>query len=202
MSDWKIGDDRRRRSTEQLRDLNRANNDEVWWDTEAPADFTYLYHPHRIIVRAEDADEFDRAVGRLDKDTLPEPPRREDVGRRKKLARYVLAQREGRKSVPEILDQVEPRLACQVEIEQRHIDRAALDGSPGIGERSGRSDHREFVNQVQHEDQRFAERRVVVHDQDADHAHISSQKLNRAPWPGADSISRSAPCACRIRCET
>jgi hypothetical protein len=109
MSDWKIGDDRRRRSTDQLRDLNRANNDEVWWDTEAPADFTYLYHPHRIIVRAEDAEEFDRAVGRLDKDTLPEPPRREDVGRRKQLARYVLARREGRMSVPDLLDQLEER---------------------------------------------------------------------------------------------
>jgi len=109
MSDWKIGEDRRRRNTDQLRDLNRANDGNVWWDTEAPADYTYLYHPHRIIVRADDTDEFDRAVGRLDKDTLPERPQREDVGRRGRLARYVLPRREGRKTVLDILDQLEER---------------------------------------------------------------------------------------------
>ncbi len=54
MSDWKIGDDRRRRSTDQLRDLNQANDGDVWWDTEAPADFTYLYHPDRVLVRGGD----------------------------------------------------------------------------------------------------------------------------------------------------
>lgn len=109
MSDWKIGDDRRRRNTDQLRDLNRANDGDVWWDTEAPADYTYLYHPHRIIVRAADADDFDRAVRRLDKDTLPEAPRREDVGRRGRLVRYVLPRREGRKSVPELLDELQEK---------------------------------------------------------------------------------------------
>ena len=52
MGDWKIGNDKRRRSTDQLRNLRRANDGQVRWDTEAPADFTYLYHPDRVLVRA------------------------------------------------------------------------------------------------------------------------------------------------------
>ena len=55
MGDWKIGNDQRRRSTDQLRLLREANDGQVEWDTEAPADFTYIYHPH-LLVRA-DADD-------------------------------------------------------------------------------------------------------------------------------------------------
>ncbi|NPD03072.1 S8/S53 family peptidase [Nocardioides sp. zg-1308] len=108
MSDWKIGDDRRRRSTDQLRDLRAANDRQVAWDTEAPADFTYLFHPHHVLVGAEDAGDFEAAVARLDKGVLDEAPRRDDVrllgG---DLVRYVLAERPGGQSVPDILDLLE-----------------------------------------------------------------------------------------------
>ena len=109
MSDWKIGDDRRRRSTDQLKDLDAANDGNVWWDTEAPADFTYLYHPHHIIVRSDDTEEFDRAVGRLGKGTLPEKPRRENVGKRGRVVRYVLPKADDRVSVPKLLDELEEK---------------------------------------------------------------------------------------------
>lgn len=108
MGDWKIGDDKRRRSTDQLRDLRDANNRLVAWDTEAPADFTYLFHPHHVLVEVEDVEEFEAAVARLDKGVLAEPPRRDDVrllgG---DLVRYVLPERSGGESVPEVLDLLE-----------------------------------------------------------------------------------------------
>lgn len=104
MGDWKIGDDRRRRSTDQLRDLDRANDGQVFWDTEAPADFTYLFHPDRVLVGAEDVEDFEAFAARLDKGVLAEPPRRDDVrllgG---DLVRYVLAPRPGGESVPDVL---------------------------------------------------------------------------------------------------
>ena len=108
MSDWRIGDDGRRRSTDQLRHLREANGGQVAWDTEAPADFTYLYHPDHVLVGAEDVEEFEAAVARLDKDILREPPRRDDVtllgG---DLVRYLLSERVGGETVPDILDLLE-----------------------------------------------------------------------------------------------
>jgi hypothetical protein len=108
MSDWKIGDDRRRRTTDQLRDLNQANDGQVDWDTEAPADFTYLFHPDRVLVGAEDVDDFEAAVARLDKGVLTEAPRRDDVRLLDgDLVRYVLPERSGGESVPDVLDLLE-----------------------------------------------------------------------------------------------
>ena len=110
MGDWMIGDDRRRRSTDQLRDLRQANDGQVAWDTEAPADFTYLFHPDRVLVRAADADAFDEVVGKLDEGILTEPPRRDDVRLLEgELVRYVLAARRGGESVPDVLDLLEER---------------------------------------------------------------------------------------------
>ena len=108
MSDWKIGSDKRRRSTDQLRHLREANEGQVEWDTEAPADFTFAFHPHRVLVRAEDVDDFDRAVAALDKGVLTEPPRRDDVGLLGgELVRYLLAERADERSVPDVLDLLE-----------------------------------------------------------------------------------------------
>jgi hypothetical protein len=108
MSDWKIGDDRRRRTTDQLRDLNQANDGQVDWDTEAPADFTYLFHPDHVLVGAEDVDDFEAAVARLDKGVLTEAPRRDDVRLLDgDLVRYVLPERSGGESVPDVLDLLE-----------------------------------------------------------------------------------------------
>jgi hypothetical protein len=108
MDDWMIGDDRRRRSTDQLRDLRRANDGQVDWNTEAPADFTYLFHPDRVLVGVEDVEEFESAVARLDKGVLGEPPRRDHVRLLDgELVRYVLAARQGGETVPEVLDLLE-----------------------------------------------------------------------------------------------
>jgi subtilisin family serine protease len=108
MGDWKIGDDRRRRSTDQLRDLKEANDGQVAWDTEAPADFTYLYHPDHVLVGSDDVDEFEAAVERLAKGVLVEPPRRDDVRLLDgDLVRYVLPARAGGETVPDVLDLLE-----------------------------------------------------------------------------------------------
>ena len=61
MSDFKIGDDHRRRTTDQLEHLRRTNDGRVAWDTEAPADFTYLYDPDH--VWSSDADDVELAEG-------------------------------------------------------------------------------------------------------------------------------------------
>jgi hypothetical protein len=110
MGDWKIGDDRRRRSTDQLRSFREANEGQVEWDTEAPADFTYVYHPDRVLVRAADVDEFDRAVASLDEGILKDPPQRDDVRLLDgELVRYLLPERAGGQSVGDLLDLLEGR---------------------------------------------------------------------------------------------
>jgi hypothetical protein len=107
-NDWKIASDQRRRATDQLRDFRAANDGAVAWDTEAPADFTYVFHPDRVLVRAEDADDFDRSVTRLEKGVLTAVPRRDDVRLLDgALVRYLLTDRPGGESVPEILDLLE-----------------------------------------------------------------------------------------------
>lgn len=106
-SDWKINSDRRRRTTDQLRDFRAVNDGEVAWDTEAPADFTYLYHPHRVLVRAGDTDEFDRALAGLADDVLEGEPRRDAELLDGELVRYVLPPRRDGRSVPDMLDQLE-----------------------------------------------------------------------------------------------
>ncbi len=110
MGDWKIGNDERRRTTDQLRNFRAANDGQVAWDTEAPADFTYVYHPDRVLVRAADADQFDLAVGRLDTGIFKDPPRRDDVRLLDgELVRYLLPERAEGQSVPDVLDLLEER---------------------------------------------------------------------------------------------
>jgi subtilisin family serine protease len=108
MGDWMIGDDRRRRSTDQLRDLRKANDGQVAWNTEAPADFTFLFHPDHLLVGDEDVDALEAAFERLDKELLAGTPRRDDVrilgG---DLVRYVLPERRGGESVPDVVDLLE-----------------------------------------------------------------------------------------------
>lgn len=108
MSDWKIGSDERRRTTDQLRNFHEANDGRVAWDTEAPADFTYVFDPDRVLVRAADVDDFEGAVARLDKDVLGGDLARDDVELLDgELVRYVLPQRSGGESVPDVLDLLE-----------------------------------------------------------------------------------------------
>ena len=101
--DFKIGDDHRRRTTDQLDLLRQANDGRVAWDTEAPADFTYLYDPDHVLVRAADTDDFERALARTEgifdgtADRLPDPVDGE-------LARYRLPARRKGESLPDVLD--------------------------------------------------------------------------------------------------
>jgi subtilisin family serine protease len=104
-SDWKIGSDERRRATDQLRSFRTANDGQVAWDTEAPADFTYLFHPHRVLVRAADAAAFEGLVAQLGERVLTGELRRDDVSLLDgELVRYVLPERRDGQSVPEVLD--------------------------------------------------------------------------------------------------
>ncbi|MDR7253627.1 subtilisin family serine protease [Nocardioides sp. BE266] len=108
MGDWMIGDDRRRRATDQLRHLRRANDGEVAWNTEAPADFTYLFHPNRVLVRRADAEEFEGIVRRVGERLFKGEARRDDVNLLGgALLRYVLPERLNDESVPDVLDQLE-----------------------------------------------------------------------------------------------
>ena len=102
VSDYNIGSDHRRRTTDQLEHFRRANDGRVAWDTEAPADFTFLFDPDHVLVRAEAAEAFERALERNRQlfdgdvartaDPLPE-----------RLLRYQLPPRTTRLSVPEVL---------------------------------------------------------------------------------------------------
>ncbi len=105
--DWKIGSDSRRRTTDQLRGFREANDGQVAWDTEAPADFTYVYHPDRVLVRGADTDAFDRSVAQLDKGVLLGSPRVDAELLDGELVRYVLPERSGGQSVPDVLDLLE-----------------------------------------------------------------------------------------------
>ena len=86
--DWKIGDDRRRRTTDQIRAFQKANEGEVAWDTLAPADFTYVFHPDRVLVDGDDVEGFEELVGAARR---PGPhgraaPRRRRAARRRRGA--------------------------------------------------------------------------------------------------------------------
>lgn len=107
MSDWKIGNDSRRRTTDQLRDFRAANDGQVDWDTEAPADFTYLFHPDLVLVRSADSAAFESAVDALDDGVLKGRPQVDVRLLDGELLRYALPERPGGESVPELLDLLE-----------------------------------------------------------------------------------------------
>jgi subtilisin family serine protease len=107
MGDWKIGSDRRRRTTDQLHNFREVNDGQVAWDTEAPADFTYVYHPDRVLLRSADVEGFDRAVAALDKGVLEGAPRVDAELLDGELLRYVLPPRASGESVAALLDLLE-----------------------------------------------------------------------------------------------
>ena len=131
-NDWKIGNDARRRTTDQLRDFREANDGAVAWDTEAPADFTYVFHPDHVLVRAEDVEDFEAAVARLDKGVLGDPPRRDDANLLDgELVRYLLGDRPGGESVPDVLDLLEASGLRRGAASPDHWVHVAPGGGPG-----------------------------------------------------------------------
>jgi subtilisin family serine protease len=106
--DWKIGDDRRRRSTDQIRAFQKANDGEVAWDTLAPADFTYVFHPDRVLVRAADVEAFEGIVAQVGERVLTGEIRRDEQRLLDgELVRYLLPERRAGESVPDVLDLLE-----------------------------------------------------------------------------------------------
>jgi hypothetical protein len=106
--DFRIGDDKRRRTTDQLELLRRANEGRVVWDTEAPADFTYLYEPDQVLLRAEDVEAFEEAV-RANQEVFDGVANRMDDPTRG-LARYLLPPRRRGETLPEVLDVLDESL--------------------------------------------------------------------------------------------
>ena len=103
MTDFKIGDDARRRATDQLEALRRANDGRVAWDTEAPADFTYLYDPDHVLLRVEDARDFEEAVARIE-GVFDSAPERQEDPLPDVLARFRLPRRRDDQSIGDVLD--------------------------------------------------------------------------------------------------
>ena len=101
--DFKIGDDGRRRTTDQLDLLQQANRGRIAWDTEAPADFTFLFDPDHVLVAAADAKEFEAALDR-NSDVVVGSRRRGDDPIEGRLARYELTDRGEGQSIIDILD--------------------------------------------------------------------------------------------------
>jgi hypothetical protein len=106
--DFIIGDDGRRRTTDQLELLRRANDGRVAWDSEAPADFTYLYEPDQVLLRSEDSDDFEEAV-RANQDLFAGAANRMDDPIRG-LARYVLPPRRRGEPLHDVLDVLDEAL--------------------------------------------------------------------------------------------
>lgn len=131
MGDWKISSDSRRRTTGQLRGFRAANDGQVAWDTEAPADFTYVFHPDRLLVRSADAPAFDRAVAALDKGVLEDSPRVDVELLDGELVRYVLPGRPGGETVPELLDLLEAAGLRRGAASPDHWVHVSPGGGPG-----------------------------------------------------------------------
>ena len=125
--DFTIGDDGRRRTSDQLDLLTRANPGRVAWDSEAPADFTYLYDPDHLLVRAEDVSAFEAALDRNDSAVARSRSRDPDPieGR---LARYSLTGRPQGQSIVDLLE--------------------LLDADPEFGPDRARLDHWMHVTPV------------------------------------------------------
>lgn len=105
--DFNIADDERRRTTDQLRQLKRDNESgdkrrSVVWNTEAPADFTFLYDPNNLLVRAGEAN--DRVVEGLRKRGVLEGELSAPTRLSESLLLYRLPPRVGGLTIPELIE--------------------------------------------------------------------------------------------------
>lgn len=103
--DFNIKDDQRRRSTDQLQNFREANDGAVAWNTEAPADFTFLFDPDHVLVRASVVEAFERAV-EATKDLFDGELTRAEEPAPGYLARYRLPTRRSNLTVPEVVTEL------------------------------------------------------------------------------------------------
>lgn len=103
--DFNIKDDARRRSTDQLQNFREANDGAVAWDTEAPADFTFLFDPDHVLVRASAVEAFERAV-EATRDIFDGELTRAEDSVPGYLARYRLPTRRNDFTVPEVVTEL------------------------------------------------------------------------------------------------
>ena len=101
-SDYNIGNDHRRRTTDQLEHFKQANGRRVAWNTEAPADFTFLFDPDHVLVREDAADAFERALA-INRQLFDGESERTADPLPGQLRRYSLAARTEGLSVPEVV---------------------------------------------------------------------------------------------------
>jgi hypothetical protein len=103
--DFNIRSDERRRLTDQLEQFSRANDERVEWNTQAPADFTFLFDPDHVLVRASAVEAFERSV-EGSKDLFGGDLARTEDPLPGALARYRLPPRINDLSVPEVVTQL------------------------------------------------------------------------------------------------
>lgn len=100
--DFNIRSDERRRSTDQLENFRNANDGLVAWNTEAPADFTFLFDPDHVLVRATAVEAFERAV-EASKELFDGDLTRTEEPAPGYLARYRLPARRNDLTVPDVV---------------------------------------------------------------------------------------------------
>ena len=100
--DYNIRDDARRKLTDQVENFRTANDGAVAWNTEAPADFTFLFDPDHLLVRTRAEEAFAKAFEALQDLVDGELTRVEDPAPGL-LARYRLPGRREGVTVPDVV---------------------------------------------------------------------------------------------------
>ena len=100
--DYDIRDDARRKLTDQVENFRTANNGAVAWNTEAPADFTFLFDPDHVLVRTRAEEAFAKAFEAL-QDLVDGELTRVEEPAPGHLARYRLPSRREGVSVPDVV---------------------------------------------------------------------------------------------------
>lgn len=101
--EYNIKDDARRKLTDQVLNFHAANDGAVAWNTAAPADFTFLFDPDHVLVRASATEAFERAVEATKDELLDGELIRVEEPAPGYLSRYRLPARRNGLSVPEVV---------------------------------------------------------------------------------------------------
>ncbi|MBC2931566.1 S8/S53 family peptidase [Nocardioides sp. zg-1228] len=104
--DHEIKDDARRKLTDQVLNFHEANGDAVAWNTEAPADFTFLFDPDHLLVRTSAVEAFERAVAATKDELLDGELTRAEESVQGRLVRYRLPPRRAGLSLPDVVTEL------------------------------------------------------------------------------------------------